>query len=492
VTARIQIKVMASMLVRPALGVHVFFPAAGPHGEAACAQLQAMWSAFNDVLGMCEAVTTLGLPHELPKTLTDDPGPGPLAACQGPGPGVEQALIRREHDVFCLTVMLAPEPAGGVGWKQLDEQWAAVAGNSRSDALLGAALLYMALVDGDRDTRLRRVMRQLGVDGGQHDPGHGGGRPNHVPRAASQIAGSNAEAVRAAMPASPDARSGWWSRESTTTQGFVLWEASSPNDSRVERRIALVSARAQEAALDAWAWTRGDAALPPLGRYLLHAAKIRYELRVYAGGQALRQLRHQADERIDGVLNLLAREDEADGDAAREKVLVAASTELAAVQAGSDGLVNAVTRLREMRSTVQIAAANMAAALGPDAPDPQLADASHSGPLADDCELAAWFTQQLDDDTVYMKAACERCPCRKPHPCSSCRMAVFVEHAAESVASSYVKAGDLVRSREWHRQRLERAGVGDALVRPVPVVEVLELPQGVQKVRLVPDQRAVQ
>jgi hypothetical protein len=71
-------------------------------------------------------------------------------------------------------------------------------------------------------------------------------------------------------------------------------------------------------------------------------------------------------------------------------------------------------------------------------------------------------------------------------------MAVFVEHATESVASSYVEAGDLVRSREWHRQRLERAGVGDALVRPVPVVEVRELPQGVQKVGLVSDQRAVQ
>jgi|GEM_PF-6388871 len=71
-------------------------------------------------------------------------------------------------------------------------------------------------------------------------------------------------------------------------------------------------------------------------------------------------------------------------------------------------------------------------------------------------------------------------------------MLILMEHSAESVASSYVKAGELVRGYEWHGQWLERAGVRDALMRPVPVVELLELPQGVQKVGLVPDQRAVQ
>jgi hypothetical protein len=70
-------------------------------------------------------------------------------------------------------------------------------------------------------------------------------------------------------------------------------------------------------------------------------------------------------------------------------------------------------------------------------------------------------------------------------------MPVLVEHAAEPVAASYVKARDLV-SRQWYWQWRERAGVRDAPVRPVPVVELLELPQGVQEVRLVPDQRAVQ
>jgi len=71
-------------------------------------------------------------------------------------------------------------------------------------------------------------------------------------------------------------------------------------------------------------------------------------------------------------------------------------------------------------------------------------------------------------------------------------MLILMKYPTESVASLYVKAGDLVRSHQRHGQWLERTGVGDALMRPVPVVELLELPQNVQKVGLVPGQRAVQ
>jgi hypothetical protein len=68
------------------------------------------------------------------------------------------------------------------------------------------------------------------------------------------------------------------------------------------------------------------------------------------------------------------------------------------------------------------------------------------------------------------------CPCRKSHPRSSCGMLVLMKHSTESVVSSYAKAGDLIRNHQWHGQWLERAGVRDALMRPVPVVEKLELP----------------
>lgn len=55
-------------------------------------------------------------------------------------------------------------------------------------------------------------------------------------------------------------------------------------------------------------------------------------------------------------------------------------------------------------------------------------------------------------------------------------MPVLMKHPAEPVASSYVKARDSFGSCQRLGQWLERAGVRDALMRPVPVVEVLELP----------------
>ena len=71
-------------------------------------------------------------------------------------------------------------------------------------------------------------------------------------------------------------------------------------------------------------------------------------------------------------------------------------------------------------------------------------------------------------------------------------MLILVKHPTESVASLYVKARDLVRSHQRYGQWLERAGIRDMLMRPVPVVELLELPQNMQKAGPVPDQRGVE
>ncbi|QIY67962.1 hypothetical protein HEP84_54100 [Streptomyces sp. RLB1-33] len=56
-------------------------------------------------------------------------------------------------------------------------------------------------------------------------------------------------------------------------------------------------------------------------------------------------------------------------------------------------------------------------------------------------------------------------------------MLVLVEDAAESVAFSYVEAGDLPRIGDRWGQWVQWAGVGDALMWSMPVVELLELPQ---------------
>ena len=54
-------------------------------------------------------------------------------------------------------------------------------------------------------------------------------------------------------------------------------------------------------------------------------------------------------------------------------------------------------------------------------------------------------------------------------------MLVFVEDPAQALASSYVQVGDLVRVDDRRRQRPQWAGIGDALMGAVPVVEAFEL-----------------
>jgi hypothetical protein len=375
--AKILNRLMALRLAKQALAAYVFFPATGPDREESYAHLLRTWSGCRDLLGMSEAVPELALPAELPAAPPPVDGPDRLAARQCPGrAAIEQALVLRAHDVYCLLVMLAPPTSARAGWRQLDERWAAVAAMVPTGAVVGEARLYLALV-----TR-------------QQEAGAAGG---HAILAAAE------EAVRATLPAPAHAREGWWRAGAATSQGFALWEAAPSDDSRPQRRIAVAAASEREKALDAWAWTGGGTpVLPPFGRYLLHAAKVRYELRVHAGGEQVRQLRSQADARVGDLLGLLARQEQPDGAAASEDDLIAASVRLIDVQAGSAGLIHAATRLREMRRTVQIAAANMAAALDP---DPEPGDA---GPLADDRALAAWLAQQLDDDAVYLEAARER------------------------------------------------------------------------------------
>lgn len=71
-------------------------------------------------------------------------------------------------------------------------------------------------------------------------------------------------------------------------------------------------------------------------------------------------------------------------------------------------------------------------------------------------------------------------------------MLILVEGAAESRWPSYVQMGDPVRVLDRSGQRVERTGIRKTLVRPVLVIERLELAQGVQEMELVPDQRTIQ
>jgi len=69
----------------------------------------------------------------------------------------------------------------------------------------------------------------------------------------------------------------------------------------------------------------------------------------------------------------------------------------------------------------------------------------------------------LEAQAAALLADAEACSCRKCHPCRSRGMLVFVEDAAESVASSDVEVVDLPRICGRYRRWLVGTGVRDAL-----------------------------
>jgi hypothetical protein len=71
-------------------------------------------------------------------------------------------------------------------------------------------------------------------------------------------------------------------------------------------------------------------------------------------------------------------------------------------------------------------------------------------------------------------------------------MFVFVEDATQALVLSYVQVSDLARVSDRRGQRMQRAGVGDALVGSVLVIKVFVLAQSVEQVVLVPDQGPVE
>ncbi len=347
---------MAPRLQGEALVVHLFVAADGPGREADHAYLHDVWRRCLDRLGMTAAVLDLSTEPDLAD------GVGLLAACGHPeaagSPHVQQALLWRVHDTFCLTVMREPD---GASWTQLESDWdTATYGLSPSDGVLGSARLYLART----------------VDTGPPDP--------------AMLADTVKDRLPSRVPVAPS----WWERGVQVPVDFAVWEASEPDDRRALRRIVVLAGADADRPLSGWTWVTEGRTLPRLGRYLLSAAKLRHQHRVWEReNPTFRQARRDADTTVDRLLDQVV-----DGAEASTAELVAVSRKVVGLQRGEVGLGRVVARLREMRRTVEIATANLTALGGPQTP----------GLFADDRALGAWLDQQLDDDQVYLQAARDR------------------------------------------------------------------------------------
>jgi predicted nucleotide-binding protein len=127
-------------------------------------------------------------------------------------------------------------------------------------------------------------------------------------------------------------------------------------------------------------------AIPPLARYLLHAAKLRYEMRVWRSDSQARELRATLDSLSSELRRLGA------SDPARERLLRLRSLDVKLLDAD----------LRDLRHAVEIAAGNLSRAF----------DLSGllvpGGAFADDAALAQSLLEALDDEVAYLGRAAER------------------------------------------------------------------------------------
>jgi hypothetical protein len=314
------------VLVEHELVAHLFAPLSGPDAEAAVACLASCWAACRDELGMTRGIAEAGLSARWPSPASPPSSSAPVAFPEGPLAGLQdpagehQAILRRERDALNLSLVMAPLGSPAPTWHALAGRWRLLAPDPTP--LLGAVLIFQAKSAEPPDLRTQ------------------------LP------------------PRDDDARS-WSTIES---DGFTIWETT-PTGDRTSRRLVVLAPPAPDAdaRLSRFTWSAGDTALPPLGRYLLHAAWLRYHARVRGDGTALRRL-HEPD-------------------------------------AAAFDLADTLSRLRLMRRAVEITRANMAAALDP--------------PLPTDAALADWLTAQLSDDTEHLSAVQDRlhsAPAAPPAP----------------------------------------------------------------------------
>ncbi|MFE1318044.1 CATRA conflict system CASPASE/TPR repeat-associated protein [Kitasatospora phosalacinea] len=347
------------------LVVHLYAPTDGPDAEAARRGLADIWRGCRTAFGMTDPVPGTGLPHLLPADLfAAEPLPAPpqaplrvreefaVAAQERAGTDC-QAVLRRHHDVWNLSVALSPQPGGhppGPGWwAGAEDNWQALSGRWNPH-LLGRSLIRLARVDA--------VPAVLAAD------------PGLAERFGPARAGAGLPLGGALAADGP----------------LALWEGGDGADERAERRFLLALAPGADARASAWVWSRGDTAIPPLARYLLHAAKLRHQLRVWQRDGRTRAVRTA----LDGVAAELRRLGADDAVLAELLRL----RRLEALLLHGD--------LRELRRTVEIAADNLGRSVGPELPS------AATGPFAEDADLARSLLERLDDELAYLGVSVDR------------------------------------------------------------------------------------
>lgn len=370
---------MAPPVVDQEFVVHLFARLGGPGAAESYQEVQRIWAACRETLRMTERIPGLLAPTLPPRQLGDLPADG-VAAGQESVDTDRQSVLRRVHDVLSLSMMLAqpvpeglPSRPGGhltpvrppgrrsdqrrLGWADFAQIWAQAHGPGPA-ALLGEARLFLA-----------------------RTPSGSGGVVEATPEFGRSL--------DPLLPYRDDRPREWWRWGTTTAGGYALWDTWRTADGSGVREIVLVAAADQDETLSTWAWSDGTPSLPPFARYLMHAAKLRFEARLLDTWHG-RPSEDDLDEVLAELPAVVLAEDARPGDAALLR------TRVSRLEAEEIRLANLRAELESLRRTVSIARSNMTAVPG--------CEARHGagGIFAADQELAQWLTDQVDDDLAYL------------------------------------------------------------------------------------------
>lgn len=344
-----QIRVMEQELV-----AHAFAPLGGRRAIEAVELVREVWQRGRDLLGTDRPIPATCLPDVPPADLRSGPESKALAV-QESADGDLQMILRREHDILSLALLsAAPRNPSAEPPRWEDHRRRLEQVLHPSEAFLGTAHLYLGKVE---------------------DPQRS----------------DAACAVLTECPLRPGPSGVWRTLGVELPAGLAGWELADADPERPERTLVVVAPPEQDTVLGAWTWSRGDPEeMGVLARYLMHMAKLRYELKVHRSYPSAATLSESLRAGTDEVVELIGRP----------------SPELADRLAGlrldqaRSGRLIAV--LKGLGLTAEIAADNAGRALGPVrdrlAPD---------GSVADDLELAGWFGHRLADEITYLQASLE-------------------------------------------------------------------------------------
>jgi len=278
-----------------------------------------------------------------------------------------QVLAWADHGVLGCTVMMPPARGMdcSVAWTNLELAWAEAVADLSPEDVLGEARIFLALLPWPSGA------------GSAHD------------NDATDMRVLNL--VRAAIP--EPSGDGWWQRWDAIgfhspdgrAEDVLMWEIGpGAGDERSLRRLAAVAPARSEHQADPFPWTNSDGMPGPLTRHLMHAARLRYQIRVFDDGKRLRQLR---DELGLFVKNL-------SGEAAAEREQLSAR-----LPPAYEAAITVRAELAATRHTIDTIDADLRNALS------LPVSGSGSGALNEDRHLATRFGQRLDDETTQLDAA---------------------------------------------------------------------------------------